>query len=242
MARSLRRSSPPNSAPLRTPSGVTCESWREALPASQAVGDLRVREHLSPDDKIELGKVGATMIQPGQVVMLDGGTTALQIARAICRRGLRATLVTQSPNIAVEAAACASVEIVVLGGRLFRHSMVTRGRRSSTQRQNYGPISIHGCDRCAPTEGLTPGYWEEPSVKRALHRRAAETIVLASTEEMMAASAYVMVSLDTVSLFVGPDSTPAKVARTLRTGVVQVLRSGGVRRTIRRTMIVYRSK
>ena len=82
-----------------------------------------------------------------------------------------------------------------------------------------------------PQEGLTTGDREEASVKRALHRRAAETVVLASTEKLMAASAYVIVPLDAVSLVVVPDSTPAKVARALRAGGVQVLRSGDVRRT-----------
>jgi DeoR/GlpR family transcriptional regulator of sugar metabolism len=47
-----------------------------ALPASAAVGDLKVREQVSPNDKIELGRAGASMIRPKQVVILDGGTTA----------------------------------------------------------------------------------------------------------------------------------------------------------------------
>ncbi len=94
-----------------------------ALPASAALGDLRVREQVSVDDKIALGRAGAALIQPGQVVILDGGTTAIQIARHL-PPGLRATIVTHSPNVAIEAAAHPQVEILMLGGRLFRHSMV----------------------------------------------------------------------------------------------------------------------
>src|SRR5471032_1854937 len=53
-----------------------------ALPASAALGDLQAREHVSMQDKRALGRFGASLIQPGQVVILDGGTTALQVARA----------------------------------------------------------------------------------------------------------------------------------------------------------------
>src|SRR5580658_9722731 len=97
-----------------------------ALPASAAVGDLRTREQVSPEDKLELGALGASMIRPGQVVILDGGTTALQVARRL-EPDLRATIVTHSPTVAVEAAKQPYVDIIMLGGRLFRHSMVNMG-------------------------------------------------------------------------------------------------------------------
>lgn len=201
-----------------------------ALPASQAVGDLQVRAQLSPGDKLELGRLGASMIQPGQVVILDGGTTALQIARHL-PQGLRATIVTHSPNVAVEAAACASVEIVMLGGRLFRHSMVNIGASViDAASQLRADLFFMGATGVHPQEGLTTGDMEEASVKRALHLRAAETIVLASTEKLMVASAYVIIPLDAASMVVVPDATPVKVARALRTGGVQVLRSRDVRR------------
>src|ERR1700760_4092167 len=52
-----------------------------ALPASAAMGDLAMREQVSTADKVALGRHGASLVKPGQVVILDGGTTALQVAR-----------------------------------------------------------------------------------------------------------------------------------------------------------------
>ena len=46
-----------------------------ALPASAAVATLAVRAEVSTDDKVALGRAGAAMVQPGQLVLLDGGTT-----------------------------------------------------------------------------------------------------------------------------------------------------------------------
>src|SRR5271163_1771523 len=52
-----------------------------ALPASPAVADFAGREKLRHEGKVAIGKAGASMIQPGQVVILDGGTTSREIAR-----------------------------------------------------------------------------------------------------------------------------------------------------------------
>jgi DeoR/GlpR family transcriptional regulator of sugar metabolism len=196
-----------------------------ALPASAAVGDLQVRESVSPQEKVALGRFGAAMIQPGQVVILDGGTTAIQVARHL-DPALRATIVTHSPNVAVEVAAHPLVDIIVLGGRLFRHSMVSVGASvidaASSLRADLYFMGVTGAH---PEAGLSTGDAEEAAVKRALHERAAETIVLASTEKLMAASAFVVAELRDASLLVVPSNTPERAIRALRAGGVKVQKS-----------------
>jgi DeoR/GlpR family transcriptional regulator of sugar metabolism len=191
-----------------------------ALPASVAMGDLDVRAQVSITDKVALGRFGASLIQTGQVVILDGGTTALQVARHL-PPGLRATIVTHSPNVAVELAAHAGIEILMLGGRLFRHSMVNIGAAvidaASRLRADLFFLGVTGVH---PDAGLSTGDAEEAAVKRALHERAAETIVLASPEKIMAASPFVVAPLAAISLLVVARATPERVTRAMRaTGV-----------------------
>ena len=76
-----------------------------------------------------------------------------------------------------------------------------------------------------PAAGLSTGDAEEAAVKCALHERAAETIVLASTEKLMAASAFVVAPLRDVSLLIVPAKTPERIARALRAGGVKVRKS-----------------
>jgi DeoR/GlpR family transcriptional regulator of sugar metabolism len=196
-----------------------------ALPAAAAEGDLRLRAGLSVADKVALGRFGAGLVRDGQVVILDGGTTALQFARHLAP-GLRATIVTHSPPVAVEAAAHASVEIVMLGGRLFRHSMVNVGAAMIAEAARLrADLYFMGVTGVHPEEGLTTGDAEEAAVKRALHERAAETVVLASGEKLLAASAFRVAPLAEASLVVVPRATPDRVTRALRAGGVQVRRA-----------------
>jgi DeoR/GlpR family transcriptional regulator of sugar metabolism len=186
-----------------------------ALPASAAVADLQARGQVSPRDKVELGRAGAAMIRPGQLIILDGGTTALQVASHLAP-DLRATIVTHSPTVAVEAARHPCVEIIMLGGRLFRHSMVNVGaalvQAAAGLRADAYFMGVTGVH---PDAGLTTGDAEEAAVKRALLERAAEVIVLASAEKLLAASPFRIATLKEIALLVVPagvrcpDSRPA---------------------------------
>ncbi|HEX3603919.1 MAG TPA: DeoR/GlpR family DNA-binding transcription regulator [Steroidobacteraceae bacterium] len=193
-----------------------------ALPASAAVVDLHARESVSPQEKIALGRCGAAMIERGQVVILDGGTTALQVARHL-DPALSATIVTHSPTVAVQLAAHPLIEIIVLGGRLFRHSMVGVGASvidaASRLRADLYFMGVTGVH---PEAGLSTGDAEEAAVKRALHERAAETVVLASSEKLMAASAFVVAALEEVSLLVVPPKTSVRSLQALKKGGVKI--------------------
>jgi DeoR/GlpR family transcriptional regulator of sugar metabolism len=170
-----------------------------ALPASPAVANFARRETIYPDAKIAIGRTAAQLIKPGQVAILDGGTTAVQIARHLPPT-LAATVVTHSPSIALELVAHPTIKVILIGGRLFKHSIVAVGaaaieaiNRIRADAYFMGVTGIH------PEAGLTTGDFEEAQVKYALCQRAAETFVLASREKLGAASPYLIAPLSTVS-------------------------------------------
>jgi DeoR/GlpR family transcriptional regulator of sugar metabolism len=196
-----------------------------ALPASLADGDLDARKTVSVREKVALGKVGAAMIRRGQVVILDGGTTALQVARHL-PPDLRATLVTHSPTVALQLALHEHIDIVMLGGRLFRHSMVNMGAALIDAASRLrADIYFMGVTGVHPEAGLSTGDAEEAAVKQALHQRAAETVVLASSEKLLAASAFVVAPLTDISLLVVPPATPARTVRMLQSPGLKIRRT-----------------
>ncbi|HZF84825.1 MAG TPA: DeoR/GlpR family DNA-binding transcription regulator, partial [Burkholderiaceae bacterium] len=97
-----------------------------ALPVAPAEADFAGRQRLAPQEKVAIGRAAAAMVQPGQVVFVDGGTTAVQLARHL-PPALRATVVTHSPSVAVELVEHPGVEVILIGGRLFKHSVVAVG-------------------------------------------------------------------------------------------------------------------
>jgi len=187
-----------------------------ALPASAAVGDMVQRQDIGTDAKRAIAKRAAAMILPGQVVILDGGTTCVQLARCLPPT-LAITVVTHSPSVAVELAAHPLVDVLIIGGRLFKHSMVAVGASAVEAMAHIrADVYFMGVTGVHPTAGLSTGDLEEAYVKRALAARAAEVVVLASTEKLGAASPYVIADIDTVSSIVVDSGAPEAIRRQLR--------------------------
>jgi DeoR/GlpR family transcriptional regulator of sugar metabolism len=173
-----------------------------ALPASPAVADLTGRRLIATDAKAAIGRGAAGLIRSGQVVILDGGTTSREVARHLAP-DLRATVVTHSPTIAAELEGHGGVDVLLIGGRLFKHSMVTVGAIAIEAIQRIRADTFFlGVTGVHTTEGLTTGDAEEAAVKRALMIRSAETIVLASPEKLGAASPYLVAPIGEASALI----------------------------------------
>ncbi|MDB3936163.1 hypothetical protein N9383_05535 [Granulosicoccus sp.] len=121
--------------------------------------------------------------------------TMLQIVRHLPLY-LACTVVSHSPPIAVALANHLNVKVIMVGGVLFRHSMIGVGAGAiesmSHIRADCYFMVVTGV---SIDEGLSTGDLEEVHVKRTLCDRAAETIVLASEEKLNVASPYVVMPL-----------------------------------------------
>jgi DeoR/GlpR family transcriptional regulator of sugar metabolism len=182
-----------------------------ALPASPAVANFARREEILVDEKVAIGRAAAQLIRDGQVVMLDGGTTAAQVARYLSPN-LQATIVTHSASIALELVDHPSVEVILIGGRLFKHSIVSVGAAAIEAISHIrADLFFMGVTGIHPEAGLSTGDLEEAYVKRALCRQAAETFVLASQEKLGAASQYVITSLSDVTGLIVEQDVPDEI-------------------------------
>ncbi|SMH39820.1 DeoR/GlpR family DNA-binding transcription regulator [Azospirillum agricola] len=182
-----------------------------ALPASKALADLPTRRKVSVEGKAAIARAAAGMVRNGQIVFLDGGTSAVALARAL-PLDLRATVATHSPDVAVALLDHPGVEVELIGGRVYKHSNVAVGAvaiegisRIRADVYFMGVAGIH------PEHGLTTGDREEAAIKRAISRRSAETIVLASREKLGAVSACDVVGLDEIDGLIVERGCPADV-------------------------------
>ncbi|MBX3063861.1 MAG: DeoR/GlpR transcriptional regulator [Anaerolineae bacterium] len=182
-----------------------------ALPASPAVVDFAGREDILIDSKVAIGRAAAGLIKDGQVVILDGGTTCVQVARHL-PRNLQATIVTHSARIVMELVEHPSVEVILIGGKLFKHSIVSVGAAAIDAISHIrADMYFMGVTGVHPEAGLSTGDLEEAYVKQALSKQAAETMVLASQEKLGAASQYVIMPLSEISGLIVEQIVPDEV-------------------------------
>ena len=161
-----------------------------ALPSSPTVANLAQRRGMASDEKRRLGRKAASLISRGQRVFIDGGTTHLELIRSL-PPDLSFTVITHSPTIAAALEPHEVVDVILVGGMLFRHSMVAVGAAAleAIQRLNLD-LGFVGLTGLHPREGGTTGDFEEAEVKRAIIERSAEVVSLLTQEKIGAVSAY----------------------------------------------------
>jgi DeoR/GlpR family transcriptional regulator of sugar metabolism len=186
-----------------------------ALPASPAAVNLAGRQGIESASKAAIGKAAAQMIVPGQIAIVDGGTTAV-----------RATIVTHSPTVAVELGDHAGVEVIMIGGRLYRHSMVNVGGAAIEALSHIrADLYFMGVTGVHPEAGLSTGDLEEAYIKRALAARAAETVVLASAEKLNAASAFMIAEASAAHAIVVEKETAEALTAPLEALGIAIVRA-----------------
>ncbi|ROP62133.1 DeoR family transcriptional regulator [Enterobacter sp. BIGb0383] len=194
-----------------------------ALPASAAIATFAERKTLQLDSKRIVARKGASLIASGQVVIIDGGTTTSEMI-ACLPRDLAFTAITHSPGIAVGLADYPLIEVIMIGGRLYKHSLVAVGASAIEAMANVrADLFFMGVTGIHTEAGLSTGDYEESCIKRALASRAAETVVLASAEKINRASAWVIGDISLANTLVVEASTDdAELERFAAKGVAIV--------------------
>ncbi len=180
-----------------------------ALPASPTIANLEARRSMANVEKRRLGLAAAKLVERKQRVFIDGGTTHIELLRAI-PLDLAFTVITHSPVVAAALEGHAA-NVIVIGGTLFRHSMVAVGAaaleaitRIRTDLAFIGLTGLH------PKEGGTTGDYEEAAIKRAIIGRAAEVAVLLTSEKLGAVSAHGVCDVKEITHLVVPRKADVK--------------------------------
>ncbi|MCQ1569789.1 DeoR/GlpR family DNA-binding transcription regulator [Neorhizobium galegae] len=170
-----------------------------AMPISPDLPDLSARRAVSSDVKQRLGRAAADMVKPGQTIFLDGGTSTAEIARAL-PRDFAFTVITHSPTIAAELEHHPTVDVILIGGRLYKHSMVATGAAAMSQIALMRPdIFFLGVTAAHPARGLSTGDFEEAAIKRHIAACSIETITLVTEEKLDAVSPHVIMPVSALS-------------------------------------------
>jgi DeoR family transcriptional regulator of aga operon len=143
---------------------------------------LGEKERLHRQDKLRIAAAAVRILRPGQVVILDSGTTATAIARA-CRQFRSLTIITNATNIAEELAGT-SVEVILTGGTLRKNSFSLVGPLAEESlRRLSADILFLGVDGFDVRYGLTTPNLLEARVNRVMAEAARRTIVVCDSSK-----------------------------------------------------------
>lgn len=155
--------------------------------------------------KHQLAAKVVPLFQSGDVVLMDGGTSNLEVARQLSP-DIPLTIYTNSFPIANELMQKPQVELIFIGGKTFALSQVTVGVTVFQTLQTIRPDwLVLGISNIHPLQGLTCPDREEAFVKRLMMERARKRIVIANSHKLNTAETYHVASLGDVDYLVMED-------------------------------------
>jgi DeoR/GlpR family transcriptional regulator of sugar metabolism len=194
-----------------------------ALPTPGEALPFERRLEIGREEKVALATAAASYVESARTLVLDGGTTALEVARHL-PTAWAGVVVTNAPPVAAALAVHPRAEVVVVGGRLLKDEQVTVGSAAiDAFRAVRADACVLGVCAVHPEIGVTTANEEEAQVKRAMVACSAEVVALATRDKLHTSSPWVVASLDEIDRLItdgGEDSTGAFVAAGV--GVIAV--------------------
>jgi DeoR/GlpR family transcriptional regulator of sugar metabolism len=192
-----------------------------ALPPSPSPRRFVDRREHDVEAKAKIAEAALGLVGDGQVVLMGGGTSVLELARRL-PESLRATVITSAPDVAVALLDHAGLEVAVLGGAVHPETRTVVGAEAvDALRAIRADVCLLGACSLHADAGVTVLHREEAIVERAMLERAARVGVLAAAGKLGSAGPYVVGPIDAVDVLV----TDATRTAELEARGIEVLRA-----------------
>jgi DeoR family transcriptional regulator of aga operon len=139
------------------------------VPSSGALSDpsLQEKEKLHRTEKMRIAQAAVRLVEEGQSILLDSGTTTMAIARAL-RHFRKLTVITNAVNIAAELAN-SEIEVILTGGTVRKNSFSLVGPLAEeTLRHLSADTLFLGVDGFDTRLGLSTPNLQEAKVNRVM--------------------------------------------------------------------------
>jgi DeoR family transcriptional regulator of aga operon len=187
------------------------------LPWSGALSDpsLQEKEGRHSKEKQRIAAAAVNLVQEGQCVLLDSGTTTTAIARAL-KKFSHLTIITNAMNIAAELSGT-DFEVLLTGGSLRKNSFSLVGPLAEDMlRDMHADILFLGVDGFDLDVGLTTPNVMESRVNRAMVKAAATVVAVCDSTKFNRRSLSKIVDAAAIHHVITDSNLPQETAEVLR--------------------------
>lgn len=175
-----------------------------------------VRSKDRTEEKKRIGSMAASLIKSGESIMLDVGTTTLEIARNLSNHQ-NLTVITPCFQIATLLVEHPNIRLIVTGGILRRGELSLVGHLAEQAIEEFYVdklfMGVGGADIEA---GFTEFNLEDTLVKKAMLRRAKEITVVADSSKFGQIAFTVIAPLRVANRIITDNALPQQTADKIR--------------------------
>ena len=138
----------------------------------------------SQDNKKIIADKAAGLIKDGMFVLTGGGTTIVELARAL-PVSLSATFISGSIPAIVEYMHHPNLEVIVIGDKLSKNSKITLGADALSRIKSLKPdLCFLGINAIDLNHGITDNDWDVVQLKQAMIDASQKTVCLTISEKL----------------------------------------------------------
>lgn len=135
-------------------------------------------------DKRIIANKAISLIKDGMFVLTGGGTTVIEMARAL-PIGLNATFVSGSIPAIVEYMNHPSIDVIVLGDKVSKTSKMTIGADTLSKIKNFrADICLLGINAIDMQHGITDNDWDVVQLKQQMISSSQKVVCLTISEKI----------------------------------------------------------
>jgi DeoR family transcriptional regulator of aga operon/DeoR family myo-inositol catabolism operon transcriptional repressor len=174
------------------------------------------------EEKDAIGKKAAELVEAGQIVIFDAGSTTWCIARYL-QHLQDLTVVTNSLDVAESMGQHEGTSVFVLGGKLMRKSMSLVGPQAEVELRKYNAdIAFMGTSGISLTKGFTSSDIYEAEIKRAMVSAAKKIVVVADHSKFSRQGLVSFATFDEVDALVTSEITDGAIRQEIQRLGVEV--------------------
>ena len=173
-----------------------------ALSNSFHKGPLSNDQIYSYYKKATIAQKAATLIKEGMFVLTGGGTTIIELARALPPE-LHATFISGSLPAIAEYINHPSIEVIVLGDRISKNARITVGPDAIAKiGQIKSDICFLGINAIDAAFGVSDNDWDVVQIKKAMIAAAKKVVCLTISEKINTQQPIQVCGLDKIDCLI----------------------------------------
>lgn len=182
------------------------------------------KSNLHQAEKEAIGKLAASLIEEGDTVFLNSGSTIIQVIQHLDTG--RVKVITNNPLVPLNVRSD-KLEVYITGGELRRESFTLVGETAMYSiRQVYANKAVIGIDGFSLRNGLTNTIQAESWLNRLMiHRTHGEVILVADSSKVGKVTNFLTSSISAVSTIVTDEGLDAQYVEEFGRIGIRVLRA-----------------
>ncbi|AXY02488.1 DeoR/GlpR transcriptional regulator [Vibrio alfacsensis] len=205
--------------------GYIVRSHGAAIPNTGLIAELSVQEKRRHNASLKslLGQAASRLIKNGDTVILDSGTTTLEIARGL-KTIENVVVMTNGLDVAMELSSKSGVEVLTTGGVLRKNAMSFSGSQAEQGLRNHRFDKVFlGVDGFDIRSGITTYNESEASLNRLMCEISETIIAVVDSSKFGKRSCHMIRDFGSIHTLVTDSGIPEDYVEKLRLMGVEVI-------------------